>query len=150
MAMPWFIQAKDRVVGPLAEPDLQRLATDGRLRPAHRVAASADGPWLPAGTVPGLTFPAADEPGGAPRPPAPAAPRPAAATADADAGMERRVFFWIAIAGGLVVAGLAVDSLVRLTSREEAPPAMAPPGAVATATDAVAAPVTTTSRASPP
>lgn len=143
MAMPWFIQAKDRVVGPLSEHDLQRLATDGRLRPVHRVAASADGPWLPAGTVPGLAFPAAGDAGGSPRPPAPTVPRPAAATADADAGVQRTVFFWIAVAGGLVVAGLAVDSLVRLTSREKAPPAMAPPGAVATATDAVAAPATT-------
>lgn len=150
MAMPWFIQAKDRVVGPLSEHDLQRLATDGRLRPGHRVAASADGPWLPAGTVPGLAFPAAGDAGGSPRPPAPAVPRPAATATDADAGMERRVFFWIAVAGGLVVAGLAVDSLVRLTSREKAQPAAAPAIAVATSADPAAAPAAAGSAADTP
>ena len=56
MAEEWYIDAGERVEGPVAASELSARAAAGRLGPADRVSADCR-TWIPAATVPGLTFP---------------------------------------------------------------------------------------------
>lgn len=81
MTSAWFCRIAGTQYGPLTAQQLQAMAAAGQLQPQNEVGQSPQGPWGPAGQVPGL-FPAA--PAQAPAQPAhapaqPAAPRPAPA-----------------------------------------------------------------------
>src|SRR5690349_15982729 len=57
MAQEWYIDAGGQVEGPVSPGELCERAAAGRLAPTDTVSPDRV-KWVPASTVPGLTFPA--------------------------------------------------------------------------------------------
>ena len=55
----WYLKGGDGVSGPFSLEELRFLAARSKIGGEHTVAQAADGPWLPASGVPGLTSAAA-------------------------------------------------------------------------------------------
>lgn len=50
----WYYRDGGRAVGPLSPAEMKGLVADGTIDDATRVRRGDDGPWTPAGDVPGL------------------------------------------------------------------------------------------------
>ncbi len=61
MANDWYCQIDQKTHGPLTSHDLKRMAESGKLKARDLVKKTAAGKWVPASSVKGLTFRAADE-----------------------------------------------------------------------------------------
>ncbi|MBY0457037.1 MAG: DUF4339 domain-containing protein, partial [Gemmataceae bacterium] len=60
MAEQWFVESPGGVEGPLTDSGLRARAAVGLLCPSDRVSPDRSS-WVPAGSVPGLTFPFASQ-----------------------------------------------------------------------------------------
>lgn len=111
----WFVRGGGKVYGPLDAARLKQLVSEGKINRQTDVAASATGPWTPAGNVKGL-FPQAvsNEADNAPPSSAPAAAANAGATKP---GWYRRWWAVFVVYPILALFGLGV--VIQLTVPKE-------------------------------